>query len=119
MAFSDPQSITINAIANSLARTSFGVNQGKFSKDDGTVQLTASHAYNARTRRLLRVDHKKIAPDVFSGDNQEYTMGTWLVVEHPVVGYTNVELKQVIDGFVAYLSASSGANVTRLLGGEV
>jgi hypothetical protein len=34
------------------------------------------------------------------------------------VGYTIVELKQIVDGFLAMLTASSGAKITQLLGGE-
>jgi hypothetical protein len=41
-----------------------------------------------------------------------------LVVDAPVAGFTNTELKQYIDGFIAALSASSGAKITQLLGGE-
>jgi len=29
-----------------------------------------------------------------------------------------VQQKQLVDGFIAYLSASSGAAITKLLGGE-
>jgi hypothetical protein len=34
------------------------------------------------------------------------------------VGYTVAEQKAVIDGFLANLQATSGANITKLLGGE-
>lgn len=119
MAFSDPQSVTINAIANSLPRVSSGVNTGSFSKDDGTVQLTVAHAYGKRTRRTIRVDHSKIAADPFtSGVNQKYSMSTYLVVDVPITGYTLAEAKQIVDGLTAYLTASSGAQTTKLLGGE-
>lgn len=118
MAFADPQSVTINAIAKTLPRVSSGVNSGAFQKDDAEVKLSVSHAYNKRTRRVIRLDHKKIAPDPFTSDNTEYTMGVYLVVDQPVNGYTVAELKQVVDGFAAYLTASSGARITQLLGGE-
>jgi hypothetical protein len=45
-------------------------------------------------------------------------MSAYLVVDQPITGFTVAESKQVIDGFVAWLSASSGANLTKLLGGE-
>jgi len=119
MAFSDPQSVTINAIANSLPRTSSGVNNGIFTKDDGSVKLTVSHAYGKRARRTIRIDHKKIAPDPnFPAQNTPYSMSFYVVVDAPNVGYSNAEQKQIIDGLIAYLSASSGAKVAQLLGGE-
>jgi hypothetical protein len=119
MAFSDPQSVTINAVANSLPRTANGQDSGAFTKDDGTVKLTVSHTYGKRTRRLLRIDHKKVAADPFTtGLNVEYSMGVYIVVDVPKVGYTIAEQKQIVDALTAYLTASSGARTTQLLGGE-
>jgi hypothetical protein len=118
MAFADPQSVTINAVANSLPRVSSDKNSGAFQKDDATVKLTVSHQYGARTRRTIRLDHRKIAPDVFTSDNKQYSMSTYIVVDAPVTGYTNAEIKQVVDGLTAYLTASTGAKITQLLGGE-
>jgi hypothetical protein len=40
------------------------------------------------------------------------------VADVPVTGYTVVEAKQVIDGFITQLNASSGALITKMLGGE-
>ncbi len=119
MAFTDPQSVTINAVANSLPRVSSGQNSGVFSKDDGTVRLTVSHSYGKRARRTVRIDHSKIAPDPFvSSTNAKYSMSAYVVFDVPLTGYTNAEAKQVADGLVAYLSASSGARISQLLGGE-
>lgn len=119
MAFADPQTVTINAIANTLPRVASGINAGSFSKDDGNVKLSVSHAYNKRTRRALRIDYRKIAADpLISAQSIVYTMSATLVIDTPVTGFTVAEAKQVIDGLVAYLSASSGARITQLLGGE-
>lgn len=120
MAFADPQSVTINAVANSLPRVSAGPSSSIYQKDDNTVRLTVSHTTRGKNRnsRMVRLDHKKIAPDVFTSDNIEHTFGVWLVVDAPQNGYTVVEQKQIVDGLTAYLTASSGANVTKLLGGE-
>lgn len=119
MAFSDPQSVTINAVANSLPRTSSGVNAGVFTKDDGLVKLSISHAYGKRVRRTIRIDSSKVAADpLVAAQNLRYSMSTYLVVDMPVVGYSVAEAKQIIDGLTAYLTASSGARVTQLLGGE-
>jgi len=119
MAFTDPQSVTINAVANSLPRTSSGVNSGIFTKDDGNVKLTVSHAYGKRTRRTIRLDHRKIAPDpLVSAQNIEFSMSVYIVADVPTTGYTITEQKQIVDALTAYLTASSGARVTQLLGGE-
>jgi len=118
MSFADPQSVTINAIANTLPRVSTDGRTGIFQKDDGTVQLTVSHIIGKRNRRTIRLDHKKIAADPLTAENTYYSMSTYIVVDVPPVGYTVAEAKQVVDGLTAYLTASSGARVTQLLGGE-
>lgn len=119
MAFADPQSVTINAVANSLPRTSSGVNSGAFKKDDGNVTLEVSHQYGkSRTRRTIRLTHRKIAADVYTADNVLYSMSTYIVVDTPTAGYTLAEAKQVVDGLAAYLTTGTGARVTQLLGGE-
>jgi hypothetical protein len=45
-------------------------------------------------------------------------MSVYLTVDTPVNGYTVAEAKYVVDALVAYLTASTGARVTQLLGGE-
>lgn len=120
MAFADPQSVTISAVANSLARTGFGPNSGTFQKDDGLVGLDVNQSYGKRTRRQIRINHAKIAADpLISAQNIRYSMSAYLVIDLPPTGYTVAEAKAVIDGFLTYLTASSGAKVTQLLGGEV
>ncbi len=119
MSYSDPQSITINAVAQTLPRTSNGVNQGVFTKDDANVKLSVSHNYGKRTRRQLRIDYRKVAADpLATGYNKEYSMSTYIVVDAPVVGFTVAEQKQIVDALTGYLTASSGSKVTQLLGGE-
>lgn len=119
MAFADPQTVTINTVAKTLPRTSVGANSSVYMKDDQEVKLTASHQYGKRTRRSIRLDFRKTAQDpLISSQNIIYTMSTYLVVDVPTTGFTVTEAKQIVDGLLAYLTASSGAQVTKLLGGE-
>jgi hypothetical protein len=119
MSFADPQSVTINAVAISLPRTSSGVNSGTFTSADGNSRLSVSHAYGKRTRRTIRLDVSKVAADpLLPTQNVKLSTSVYLVVDAPVAGFTNTELKQNIDGFIAALSASSVAKITQLLGGE-
>lgn len=119
MAFADPQSVTINAIAIPLPRTSTGSNASNYTSNDGVVKETFSNQYGKRNRHLARIDHSKIAPDpLVSAQNIKHSMAAYVVIDVPVTGYTVVEAKQVVDGFIAQLTASSGSLITRLLGGE-
>jgi hypothetical protein len=46
-------------------------------------------------------------------------MSAYLVIDMPINGYSATEAKQIVDALTAYLTASSGGNVTRVLGGEI
>jgi len=122
MAFPDPQSVTINAVAQSLPRTSSGSNSGEFTKDDGNVKVTISHQYGTRNRRTVRLTHRKIAADpLVAAQNLEYSMTTYVVMDVPKVGYTVAEAKYVVDALSNYLLAGAGSanTTTRVLGGEI
>jgi hypothetical protein len=119
MAYADPQSVTISGTPVSLPRTSSGQNSGEFTSADGLVNLNVSHSYGGRTRRLIRLNHSKIAADpLLAGVNVRASMSVYLVVDAGKTGYSAADQKAVIDGFLAALTASSGAKVTQLLGGE-
>lgn len=119
MAFSDPQTITIDGTAINLNRVSTGENQSKYTSSDGLVSLSASHAYNRRTRRVLRLDHAKITSDPFiPSENRKVSMSTYMVFDVPTVGYTNDEVGDIYTGFNSLYTASTSAMITDLLGGE-
>jgi hypothetical protein len=119
MALTDPQSVTINAVAISLPRTSSEANKGIYTSNDGLVREIVSHTYGKRNRHTFRVEHSKVAPDpLISSTNVKYSMTFYVTVDVPVTGYTVTEQKQVIDGALAQLQASSGALITKVLGGE-
>jgi hypothetical protein len=120
MGFADPQLVTVSTVEKTLPRTSFGATSGTFTMGDGAYQLAISHQFGKRFRRVARLNATKIAPDpLISAQNIVYTMGVYLVVDVPKTGYTIAEQKAVCDALTAWLSASSGAHLTSLLGGEV
>lgn len=119
MSFADPQSVTIGGVATSLPRTSSGANSGEFSSSDGAVKMSVSSAYGKRTRRSIRLVKSVISADpLLPSQNVRQNMTAYVVVDHPVNGFTVAQQKELVDALVAYLAASTGAQVTRLLGGE-
>lgn len=119
MALADPSSVTINAVAVSLPRTTTGQNTSAYTSADGLVQLTASHSYGKRTRRSIRLSQTKFSADPFiPNQNVKVNQSCYLVIDHPVNGFTAAEIKQLVDALTLYLTASSGARVTQLVGGE-
>jgi hypothetical protein len=119
MSLADPQSITIDGVTTSLPRVNVGNNGATYQSSDGLIKLTASSQYAKRIRRVLRVDHSKVAADVYVPDqNVLRSMSCYMVFDLPIVGYTNDDAKDVFDGFEALYTASSDAAITKLLGGE-
>lgn len=119
MSYADPQSVTIGGTAISLPRVSSGQNSGAFGSADNTTLLSVSHQYGRRNRRALRLSSSKISADPLTpSQNVKNSMSCTLVVDTPVNGYSVAEAKAVVDALVAYLTASTGARVTQLLGGE-
>jgi len=118
--FTDPQSVTINSVAVSLPRVSSGTNSGAFSKDDATVKLAINHTVaKSRTRHYIRLDHSQIAADpLAAGINVQAKMAVSVSIDVPATGYSLTTQKQVVDALVAYLTTGTGANVTKILGGE-
>lgn len=120
MAFADPQSMTVvGSSATSLPRTASGVNSGAFQNSDGTQKLSVSHTYGKRTRRVVRVDLSKIAADPFvAGQNNTVSMSAYVVIDIPKQGYTVAEQTTAVAGLASYLTASTNAQLIKLLGGE-
>jgi len=119
MSFSDPQSVTINGVATSLPRTSSGQNAGTFTSADTTVKMDVANTYGRRVRRTIRLSQTKVSADpLIPTQNARNSLTCYVVVDEPLNGFTVTEKKYLVDALTAYLSASSGAKVTQLLGGE-
>lgn len=112
--------VTVNAIAQNLKRTAMGTNSGALMTNDGTHRVSISHQLGATNQRLIRLDRvQTVANPLSTGEFLEIPDSVWLVSRTPKPGLlTVVQQKQLIDGFIAALTASSGALITQILGGE-
>ena len=116
--FTDPQSVTISGSAKSLPRTSSTENGAKFATSDRTHRMSVVHNYGRRQRHTIRLEVDTItASPLITGQNVVNSMSVYLVADLPN-GYDTTTAKAVIDGFLASLAAGTGANVTKLVGGE-
>lgn len=119
MSFADPQSVTISGTGITLPRIGSGPAGSEYRSNDGLTRLLVRHTYGKQNRRNIKLTFDKVAADPFvTGLNQKYSVSADFTVTVPTVGFTAAETKAVLDGFIAYLSASSGAALTKLLGGE-
>jgi hypothetical protein len=118
--FTDPETITVNSVAQPLARVASGTGTGSLQTSDGNFKLDIAHSYSKRGRHTVVFRQRKLAADpLISANNAEFTMSCRITVDVPYnQGYTVAEQKLMIDGFLAWITASSGAKMTKLLGGE-
>jgi len=107
-------------VAQSLARTGSGLYKGSFQTADGLFKVNVAHSLGSKfNQRVFRLDRTQTVADVLTtGNSFNITDSVWVVSKTPVVGLTAAQQKQLPDGLLAYLTASSGAAITKLLGGE-
>jgi hypothetical protein len=120
MSFTDPQSVTISGTTIALPRVSLGENKSEYLSSDGLTRMTVSHDYGKRTRRMLRLDTSKLAPDVFRpAENVDVSMAVYMVFDVPRRGgYTAAEQLAVYNGLKGPFTASTDALSVKLLAGE-
>lgn len=116
--FSDPQAVTVSGSAKSLNRTSSTESGGKFATAARDYMLSIAHQYGRRHRHTARLQFDSlVANPLVSGQNVNQSMTILLSVDVPP-GYDTATAKANVDGFLANMSATSGANITKLIGGE-
>lgn len=116
--FADPTVVTINAVPISMNRTGATENGGRYASADRAYRLDINHQYGRRVRHQIKLSHDLyVASPLITGQNIANSLSTYLVVDHPV-GFSVVEAKKDVDGFIDALDASTGALVAKLLGGE-
>lgn len=119
MSFADPSTVTVNAVAVPLPRTSTGPNSSTYTSADSQYQLTVSHAYGKRNRRTIRLTQTKLVADpIVPAQSVQTSMSCYMVVDVPKFGLSNTEQKYIVDALTGFLAATSGAQVTKIIGGE-
>lgn len=116
--YADPQTVTIDTVAQTLNKLTTSDRGSKFATSDRSHRLEVNHQDGRRLRHQIKLTKDTlVANPLISGQNISQSMTCYVVVDLPV-GYDTAAAKKVVDGFVAYLAASSGSAVTKLLGGE-
>jgi len=116
MAFSDPQSVTINAVPISLPSISVLGTKTIYQSSDEAEKLTLSHQESSsRVRRMARLDSKVIAADPLTSNNEYKECGVYLVIDQPRFGFTDAQIDYRVQALSAWLTT---ANVLKLLGNE-
>lgn len=118
--FSDPQTVTVNAVAQTLPAISREPKSSTYREDVGEYELVISHQENGkRNRRVIRLNRKIVTADPFiPAQNVEVSHSVYLVVDTPIAGFTITQVKDDIVGLCGWLTASSAAATVKVLGGE-
>lgn len=122
MAYADPQSVTVDAVAHTLNRigTPNPEKVGVYSSADGSLRLTIRQDKTAnRFRREARLTMTKIAADPISAQNKEISTSVVFVVDEPRWGFTDAEQENLLSALATWFSASSNAARSKLLYGEL
>lgn len=114
--FTDPQSITVNAVAQSMPRVETNGRRSVYRKSDETFTLTIAHTNSKdRVRSMARVDQKAIVPDPLTAVNDYETLTYYGVLDRPLAGFTSTQCEQLIAGHKAWMDATT---IGKLFGQE-
>lgn len=116
MAFTDPQTVTVNSVPETLNRVKSDGYRSEYAATDEDFKMTISHQESgARTRRMVRLDQRKVAADPLTSVNEYKVLGAYLVIDEPEYGFTDEEVDDLVQALVAWLTT---ANVTKVCGNE-
>lgn len=115
--FADPQTVTVNAVGQTLPAISRETFKSTYRKDTGEYTLSISHQEGAkRNRRVVRIDRTIVTTDPFiPAQNVEVSHSIYLVIDVPLAGFSSTQVKDDILGLTGWLTS---ANVLKVLGGE-
>lgn len=114
--FADPQSVTVNAVAQSMPRVSTTGLSTTYSKSDGTFKLNISHTPSkGRVRSLARLDQRAIVADPLTAENDYQTLSFYVVIDRPDYGFTSTQVDQLVTGFKSWLDSTA---IGKLFGQE-
>lgn len=114
--FTDPQSVTIDAVPHSMPRISTDGTKALYSEADETLKMTISHQESKnRTRHMVRLDMRVVAADPLTAVNEYKSAGVYLVIDEPEFGFADADLDNIVQGFTTWLTT---ANVLKVVASE-
>jgi hypothetical protein len=104
----DPQLVTVNSVAQSMAKVSSTGTSSTYEKADSKYKLTISHqtVSKGRIRTLVRFEHKEIVSNPLDSSNDYDFQALQLVFDRPQFGFTSTQLSDDWAGLKAWLDAT-------------
>jgi hypothetical protein len=114
--FSDPQSVTVNAVAQSMPRVQTQGRESTYQKSDQTYTLTIGSIQSKdRVNTRVRLDQRKVVADPLTAVNDYETLSVSLLINRPLAGFSMTECEQLIAGFKTWLDNTA---IDKLYGQE-
>lgn len=118
--FADPQTLTVNSVAKSLAAISRNGTASIYQTADGVYKLRISHDIQAKKERhLIEVIRQEIAADPYSELQIDAQLKIQVVIDNPTRSLiSDTEITYVFNALATWFTASSSAAVGKILGNE-
>lgn len=115
--FTDPTTVTVNAVAKTLPRVSVGDRTATYESAADGLLLKLTHVVGKRNRHTVRLDVTKTAADpLLDGVSRQYSMSAYLVIDAPSVGFSTTEQANNAKALTDWLALSG--NLTKVVAGE-
>lgn len=115
--FADPQTITVNGVAKTLAKIESKGLMTVYESNDQTFKLTISHQVmnNDRVKTMARVDQRAVVEHPLTAELDYDTMSEWYVIERPTFGFALTDIQYLATGFKSWLDNTA---IAKLFGKE-
>jgi len=108
----DPQVVTVNAVAKSMPRIASEGRKSTYQMNDQTFTLTLSHTpAKDRVRSMARIDQRAIVPDPLTAVNDWETLTVYLVIDRPLAGFSVTQVDQLLAGFKTWLDTTASGKL--------
>jgi len=116
---SDPQTITIDGVAISLALVSSQGSKSLYQSADGLNRLRVEWTkQNGKTRYLYSFQEDAVSADPISEINKKVTVTINWTIDQPDFGISDARIVKIIAGLKTHYNTGTGALVERILGNE-
>lgn len=107
--FTDPQSVTVNAVAKSMPKVESTGKQSTYISADGNFTMKISHQVVAggRIRSLVRVDQRAVVADPLTAANDYETLSCYMVIERPEFGFSATEVNYLVAALEGWIDSTS------------
>ena len=111
-----PLVLTISGVDTDYNRVITKETASQYASATGEKTIDVSHqATSKRKRHMVKVTSMKIAADPLTSVNVQQSASVHIVIDEPIVGFSDAELDAIVQGLKTWLST---ANVTAVLSGR-